>query len=97
MGGTIRLKVERYGAEALVSVTDTGIGIPSDQQAHLFERFFRARNAPVSGFGGLGLGLYICRQIVDLHGGAIRAEFPQDGGTRFVVSLPSGSSTPPAA
>jgi PAS domain S-box-containing protein len=102
MGGTIRLKVERYGAQALVSVTDTGIGIPSDQQAHLFERFFRARNAPISGFGGLGLGLYICRDIVEHHGGRIWVESEVGSGSTFRFALPvlegaADAHAPPAS
>ncbi|ATB40931.1 PAS domain-containing sensor histidine kinase [Cystobacter fuscus] len=87
-GGTIRLVVERHGAQALVSVTDKGIGIPSDQRAHLFERFFRARNAPISGFGGLGLGLYICRDIVERHGGRIWVESEVGSGSTFYFTLP---------
>ncbi|OJH38461.1 PAS domain-containing sensor histidine kinase [Cystobacter ferrugineus] len=87
-GGLIRLTVDRYGAQALVSVMDTGIGIPSDQKAHLFERFFRARNAPISGFGGLGLGLYICRDIVERHGGRIWVESEVGSGSTFRFTLP---------
>ncbi len=71
MGGTVLIELARQGSWAVVSVSDEGIGIPKDQQEHLFERFFRARNAPVSGFGGLGLGLYICRDILARHGGHI--------------------------
>ncbi|WNG18726.1 ATP-binding protein [Cystobacter fuscus] len=101
-GGTIRLTVERYGAQALVSVTDRGIGIPSDQMAHLFERFFRARNAPISGFGGLGLGLYICRDIVERHGGRIWVESEAGAGSTFRFTLPvmegaADAHAPPAA
>ncbi|PTL76632.1 hypothetical protein DAT35_49310 [Vitiosangium sp. GDMCC 1.1324] len=88
MKGPIRLSLSRNEAEALVSVSDRGIGIPSDQQAHLFERFFRARNAPVSGFGGLGLGLYICRHIVERHGGRIWVESAPGLGTTFRFTLP---------
>ena len=52
----------------------------------MFERFFQAH---AEGYqSGMGLGLYISRQIVELHGGQIAAEFPPDGGTRFVVRLP---------
>lgn len=88
MGGTIHIRVERHGAQALVSVTDTGIGIPPDQKLHLFERFFRARNAPISGFGGLGLGLYICRDIVEHHGGRIWVESEEGSGSTFSFTLP---------
>ncbi|WNG18709.1 PAS domain-containing protein [Cystobacter fuscus] len=88
MKGPIRVTLTRKGAEALVSVSDRGIGIPEDQQALLFERFFRARNAPVSGFGGLGLGLYICRYLIERHGGRIWAESQDGQGTTFRFTLP---------
>jgi PAS domain S-box-containing protein len=86
--GPLRVALARSGAEALVSISDSGIGIPADQQAHLFERFFRARNAPVSGFGGLGLGLYICRHIVERHGGRIWVESEMGHGSTFRFTLP---------
>ncbi|HEX5754321.1 MAG TPA: ATP-binding protein [Archangium sp.] len=98
-GGTIRVRVERDGAQARVSVSDSGIGIPPDQKDHLFERFFRARNAPISGFGGLGLGLYICRDIVERHGGRIWVESEVGHGSTFHFTLPlledEASATPP--
>ncbi|AKJ01422.1 PAS domain S-box-containing protein [Archangium gephyra] len=92
--GPIRVTLTRNGAEALVSVSDSGIGIPADQQAHLFERFFRARNAPVSCFGGLGLGLYICRHLVEHHGGRIWAESQDGQGTTFRFTLPVEAPPP---
>jgi signal transduction histidine kinase len=96
MGGTIRVTLERDGARARVSVADGGIGIPADQKDHLFERFFRARNAPISGFGGLGLGLYICRDIVERHGGHIWVESEVGHGSTFYVALPLLSAASPA-
>ncbi|WP_235216680.1 PAS domain-containing sensor histidine kinase [Archangium violaceum] len=92
--GPIRVTLTRNGAEAVVSVSDHGIGIPADQQAHLFERFFRARNAPISGFGGLGLGLYICRHLVERHGGRIWAESQNGLGTTFRFTLPVEPAPP---
>ncbi|MFY0565037.1 PAS domain-containing sensor histidine kinase [Archangium lansingense] len=94
MKGPIRVTLTRNGAEALVSVSDSGIGIPEDQLAHLFERFFRASNAPVSGFGGLGLGLYICRHIVERLGGRIWAESQAHQGTTFRFTLPLQAQVP---
>jgi signal transduction histidine kinase len=69
-----------------LSVRDHGLGIPPERRRQIFERYAQAHNA--SHRSGLGLGLYISRQIVELHGGSIRAEFPADGGTRIVVRLP---------
>jgi signal transduction histidine kinase len=71
-----------------LAVRDRGIGIPIEARDRIFERFFQAR--PEDATQGLGLGLYVSRQIVGLHGGEIRADFPADGGTRFVVTLPTG-------
>ena len=74
------------GAAVELSVRDRGIGIPPEKRDRMFERFCQAHaDGPNL---GLGLGLYISRQIVELHGGEIGAEFPPDGGTRFVVRLP---------
>jgi two-component system, OmpR family, sensor histidine kinase VicK len=71
-----------------LAVSDRGIGIPIQARDRIFERFFRARSDDAT--QGLGLGLYVSRQIVELHGGQIRADFPADGGSRFVVTLPLG-------
>jgi signal transduction histidine kinase len=76
---------------AEVVVQDQGIGVPQEHRAHLFERFYQAHGATHQ--SGLGLGLYISREIVLRHEGAIRAEFPEEGGTRVVVSLPLHAAT----
>lgn len=91
-GGAIeieaRLSDEHY---ARLVVRDHGIGIPSEKRDEIFERFFRAHSDDHR--SGLGLGLYISRQIVELHGGKIAVEFPPDGGTRFEVLLPVAAKT----
>jgi signal transduction histidine kinase len=69
-----------------LSVRDHGVGIAPEKRDHIFERFYQAHDDSVR--KGMGLGLYVTRQIVELHGGQINAEFPEDGGTRFVVCLP---------
>jgi signal transduction histidine kinase len=71
-----------------LAVRDWGMGIPEEHRAHIFDRFHQVPGKHRA--SGMGLGLYISRQIVQLHGGEIEAEFPPDGGTRFVVTLPSG-------
>jgi signal transduction histidine kinase len=71
-----------------LSVGDRGIGIPIEARDRIFERFFQARSDDVT--QGLGLSLYVSQKIVELHGGQIRADFPTEGGTRFVVTLPVG-------
>jgi signal transduction histidine kinase len=67
-------------------VTDHGIGIPPDERELVFERFHQVRSHPIR--GGMGLGLYISRQIAELHGGTLTAEFPEPGGTQMRVTLP---------
>ena len=94
-GGQIELAIRPCGTGAIrLEVRDHGIGIPVERRAHLFERFYQAHGE--GHFGGLGLGLFISRQIVDLHGGSLEADFPIDGGTRFIVSLPAPSDQRPA-
>jgi PAS domain S-box-containing protein len=95
--GAIEVGVMAVNAEmAEVSVRDHGPGIPADKREHIFERFYQAHSNGQR--GGLGLGLYICRQLVEMHGGEIWAEFPADGGTRMVVRLPLHAAPPgPAA
>jgi signal transduction histidine kinase len=87
----VTLSQPRLGRLEL-AVSDRGIGIPIEARDRIFERFFQAR--PEDATQGLGLGLYVSRQIVKLHGGEIRADFPADGGTRFVVTLPTGIEAP---
>lgn len=78
-----------------LSVRDHGPGISPEKRGQIFERFYQAhRNGHRSGWG---LGLYISRQIVELHGGQIRCQFPPDGGTRFVVRLPIDLDEPAVA
>jgi PAS domain S-box-containing protein len=81
------LTIPRQGGFRL-EVRDQGVGIPAELREHIFERFYQGHAAEYG--SGMGLGLYISRQIVELHGGTIVAEFPSEGGTRVVVTLPPG-------
>ena len=71
-----------------VAVTDSGIGIPAEDQKHLFGRFFRASNAAEMGASGTGLGLYITRSLVELHGGSIWLSSEPGKGSTFYVTFP---------
>ena len=82
----IREVVELH--EALLSVRDRGIGIPSGQQARIFGRFVRAENARASKITGTGLGLYLSREIVERHGGRLWFESSEGAGSTFFMSLP---------
>jgi signal transduction histidine kinase len=72
-----------------IAVRDWGIGIPPEHRQHVFDRFFQAEGSRHA--GGMGLGLYISRQIVQAHQGEIAVEAPSDGGTRFVITLPEAA------
>lgn len=85
-GGTVTLRTKKQRGWAVVQVADTGIGIPADEQARLFEPFHRARNA--QDIGGTGLGLPITKQAVELHGGHIMCKSVQGEGTTFTLRLP---------
>ena len=67
---------------------DNGIGIPEEDQEHIFERFYRVDKARSRETGGTGLGLSIVRQMVKMHGGTISVHSEPDSGSEFVVSFP---------
>ncbi|RKH15907.1 PAS domain S-box protein [Corallococcus sp. CA047B] len=94
-GGTIRVRLTVNEDVTVLSVNDPGIGIPEDQQQQLFDRYFRARNASTRSYGGLGLGLYISRDIVERHGGRIWVESESGRGSTFFVALPTLSAARP--
>ncbi|MBZ4418354.1 ATP-binding sensor histidine kinase [Myxococcus sp. RHSTA-1-4] len=85
-GKPIEIDITQDNGTARLAVTDRGIGIDSSRQARIFERFERA--VSVRHYGGLGLGLYICRRIVEAHGGSIRVESHPAQGATFTVELP---------
>jgi PAS domain S-box-containing protein len=86
-GGPIEVVLRQTEPDSVeFSVRDHGVGIPPEKRSRIFERFYQAHER--GGQAGLGLGLYISREIVRMHGGEIVAEFPEDQGTRFVVTLP---------
>jgi PAS domain S-box-containing protein len=93
-GGNVSLRVRGEPAEVVFSVDDQGIGIVAEDQAHLFELFFRARN--VGNISGTGLGLAIVKRAVDLHCGDIGVQSEPGKGTCFTVRLPRGEVSPQA-
>jgi signal transduction histidine kinase len=86
-GGMVGLRAERRLDDVLVSVTNTGAGIPPDDLSHVFERFYRVEKSRDRARGGAGIGLAIVRQLVEAAGGAVGAE-SRDGLTRFWFSVP---------
>ncbi|MDQ6821595.1 MAG: HAMP domain-containing histidine kinase [Actinomycetota bacterium] len=91
--GHVSLRLRRQAAEAVISVSDDGLGIPRDQRERVFERFTRQDAA--RGRGGAGLGLAICREIVDAHHGRIWIEDQPPRGTTVLVALPATGPTSP--
>lgn len=88
-GGPVEVTIEQEETHgAVLSVRDHGMGIPVQQQARIFSRFMRADNARKSGVSGTGLGLYLCRELVELHGGRIWFESIEEQGTTFYLALP---------
>lgn len=87
-GGEVEVRVVREENRAVVSVRDWGVGIPKDRQAHVFERFYRAHIGTPYDYGGLGVGLYISREIVRRHGGEMWFESQEGRGSTFYFSLP---------
>jgi two-component system sensor histidine kinase KdpD len=94
-GTTVTVCVERHGMWLNIVVADDGPGLPAGQEEAVFDKFMRG--AHQSSTPGVGLGLAICRAIVEAHGGAIRAFSPPQGGAAFVFTLPLGTPPPMAA
>ena len=91
-GGRITLSVEAQGTVARVAVTDNGIGLSTEEQAHLFTRFYRARNSLTQTISGTGLGLAITRSLVELQGGEMQVESEPGQGSTFRFTLPLAQS-----
>ena len=87
-GGTVTLTSRVEGRYALVSVTDTGLGIPPEEISHVFERFRRVRSGAAQSIPGTGLGLTIVKQIVEMHGGKIWVESAVSHGSSFHFTIP---------
>ncbi|OAB38739.1 two-component sensor histidine kinase [Paenibacillus macquariensis subsp. defensor] len=91
-GGVIQVSIKQDIKNVTVRISDTGIGIPLEDQKRIFERFFKADRSHSRKYDGSGMGLAIVKQIVSLHQGDIRVESESGLGTTFIVTLPI---TPP--
>ncbi|HWO61859.1 MAG TPA: GAF domain-containing sensor histidine kinase, partial [Umezawaea sp.] len=94
--GSIRVSVRADGREAVVTVADTGVGVPPEEMPRLFERFHRIENARARSNEGSGIGLALVQELVGLHGGTITADSAEGRGTSFTIRVPFGSSHLPA-
>jgi two-component system CheB/CheR fusion protein len=88
-GGHIEVRATLDEIEALVHVSDNGIGIPKEMQPHIFELFTQVDSASDRGAGGLGIGLSLVKNLVELHGGSVQVRSEGAGqGSEFTVRLP---------
>ncbi len=95
-GGPVEVEIGSPRPELVeITVADRGLGIPPECREQIFDRFYRAHQE--QHMSGMGIGLFVSKQIVDLHGGDIRVDSPSGGGTRFVVRLPLVTTGIPAA
>lgn len=88
-GGTITIDLHALGVDKMnITIADNGIGIPQEQQADIFKRFFRAQNAKAVDPEGSGLGLFIVKTIIQRHGGTMTFESKEGAGTKFFITIP---------
>jgi PAS domain S-box-containing protein len=94
--GAITIRLRREAREAVLEVSDTGIGVPAAEIPRLFERFHRIETARARSHEGSGIGLALVKELVGLHGGTITADSLDGAGTTFIVRLPFGTAHLPA-
>ncbi len=87
-GGRVDVTIKKQGKSTVITVADTGIGIPAEHHARIFERFYRVDKSHSKETGGTGLGLSIVKRAVMLHGGKLKLDSKQDEGTTITVTLP---------
>jgi signal transduction histidine kinase len=96
-GGRVRLRVASEGGEAIVTVADSGMGIPADMLERVFDLFAQVRAARERSKGGLGIGLTLVRRLVEMHGGTVRVASAGEGrGSEFVLCFPLLAAVVPA-
>lgn len=93
-GSTIQITARQRGDEMEIVIADNGPGLPAGTEEKIFEKFFQANRHTPDSRRGVGLGLAICRAIVESHGGHIGARQRQTGGAEFVIRLPNRETAP---
>jgi PAS domain S-box-containing protein len=88
-GGDVELRVRNGDGACVIDVIDQGLGIPSEERDRIFEKFYRLDPQQTHGVGGSGLGLYICRELVERMNGRLNVESEPGRGSRFTVELPA--------
>lgn len=94
--GEIGVSLQTIKGAVELAIRDTGTGIPQEDLPHLFERFYRVKNAKGRTFEGSGIGLALVQELARLHGGAVRVESQPERGSTFVVTIPLGKEHLPA-
>ena len=94
--GAITVEISAQGDYAVLSVSDTGVGIPESELPHMFERFHRIHNAAGRTYEGTGIGLSLIKELIQLHQGTIQVESVENKGSCFTVSIPFGKNHLPA-
>ncbi len=87
-GGTVRVTARRAGEQVALSISDEGIGIPAAALPRLFQRFYRASNVDARQITGMGIGLFVVRELVELHGGTVAVASTEGKGSTFTLNLP---------
>jgi two-component system sensor histidine kinase/response regulator len=87
-GGEIAIELSQQGDQLVLEVSDTGIGIPPDKLARVFERFYQVDGSARRRYGGVGLGLALVKDLVEAYGGTVAVESEVDQGTTFTIRLP---------
>jgi signal transduction histidine kinase len=90
-GGEVEIRLNAGNGECRIEVVDEGLGIPGSERERIFEKFYRLDPQQTQGVGGSGLGLYICRELVERMHGRLSVESQPGEGSRFTVALPVGS------
>jgi signal transduction histidine kinase len=93
-GGKVTVRAGRRNGSVAVAVSDEGIGIPAEELPYIFDHFYRAENTDDRQIDGMGIGLYVVRQVVALHGGEVGVSSSEGVGSTFTITLPA---LPPAA
>jgi PAS domain S-box-containing protein len=90
-GGEVEIRVDAENGQCRIEVADHGLGIPSSERERIFEKFYRLDPQLAGGVGGSGLGLYICRELVERMNGRLEVDSEPGKGSRFTVALPASS------
>jgi signal transduction histidine kinase len=84
----VQVSVEPHNAHVVMSIQDFGVGIPDDEQEKVFEPFYRVDKSRTKKTGGYGLGLSLCREIMQAHGGEIALQSSPGKGTKVILTFP---------